>query len=451
MQDLADEARQIRLRIAAEYPEFRVDSGPWLFDELAVLETHVSNIARDAQAEALAAHFINDSRSLSPVWLWYDMLTSNGSGLETLDFTGIDLEYDDARLAAESIRDAAHGTNVGPRLDAVLNLPVRIATPADEPYHFYSSASEILFVLNTIAHTATDEADQQTAAECSYRFLRPSIAIESRATLIAYFRGHAFRDMHRRWLIRHIRGGTMDEFDVVVQTDLLKHFAPRSNQFVAQLVEADLLAMLTMPDAVPVVTSSTYAAWADRLADLVESTNVSSAEDRLRAENAAQPLSALLAQAISGGYLDSFSYEYGYHTLITTEAKARTEREALTTMLAIATYQAKHGYSPQRLDELVPEYLERLPIDGFDGKPLRYTSRPHNRYELYSVGWDGVDNRGSWHPRQNSIATTRPLDQSVEIPGWLLELAEMPLDMPPLRMLHDPIGYDYRLDPWAPD
>ena len=47
---------------------------------------------------------------------------------------------------------------------------------------------------------------------------------------------------------------------------------------------------------------------------------------------------------------------------------------------------------PSSLQELVPAYLPRVPIDPFDGKPFRYDPE---RGILYSVGRDLQDGGGS--------------------------------------------------------
>ena len=60
-------------------------------------------------------------------------------------------------------------------------------------------------------------------------------------------------------------------------------------------------------------------------------------------------------------------------------------------MLGLKAYKTRHGRLSQTLDDLVPEYLKAVPIDAFDGKPIRYD--PTKRI-LYSVGKDGVDGGG---------------------------------------------------------
>jgi len=82
--------------------------------------------------------------------------------------------------------------------------------------------------------------------------------------------------------------------------------------------------------------------------------------------------------------------------------------------VAIERYRADHGRLPSTLDELVPQYLGRVPCDWFS-PDRRFVYRliaedtpdPLGRdYLLYSVGRDGVDNGGNFttkHENQRSL------------------------------------------------
>jgi hypothetical protein len=71
----------------------------------------------------------------------------------------------------------------------------------------------------------------------------------------------------------------------------------------------------------------------------------------------------------------------------------------LTTRAAVAVerYRLAAGQLPGQLDDLVPRYLDRVPQDPFDGRPLRYT-KLEKGYVIYSVGTDGEDNGGKEKP-----------------------------------------------------
>lgn len=83
------------------------------------------------------------------------------------------------------------------------------------------------------------------------------------------------------------------------------------------------------------------------------------------------------------------------HQLQVGEALAtRGALDAGVTMLALNEFHRVNFRYPDRLDELVPGYLPRLPIDYADRRALRY-GRTSVGFVLYSVGIDGVDNGGT--------------------------------------------------------
>ena len=61
-------------------------------------------------------------------------------------------------------------------------------------------------------------------------------------------------------------------------------------------------------------------------------------------------------------------------------------------LLALKSYKDAVGKLPDSLDQLAPAYLSAVPIDPFDGKPMKYSAA---KKILYSVGPDGIDSGGS--------------------------------------------------------
>ena len=61
---------------------------------------------------------------------------------------------------------------------------------------------------------------------------------------------------------------------------------------------------------------------------------------------------------------------------------------------AVQRHRLAHaGHLPETLAELVPTFLEAVPLDPFDGQPLRYR-HTNDLYVVYSVGPDGEDQDG---------------------------------------------------------
>jgi hypothetical protein len=64
---------------------------------------------------------------------------------------------------------------------------------------------------------------------------------------------------------------------------------------------------------------------------------------------------------------------------------------ATQTVLAMKCQERESGSLPESLEELVPAWLRRVPMDDFTGKPLRYSKA---QQLLYSLGDDLLDSGG---------------------------------------------------------
>ena len=91
---------------------------------------------------------------------------------------------------------------------------------------------------------------------------------------------------------------------------------------------------------------------------------------------------------------------------------AREAQQGLArTALAMHLFRAQARRFPERLEELVPEHMERVPVDPFDGEPLRLRLLPRG-WRLYSVGPDrrddGGEPSGSTRQRDDVVFTYSP-------------------------------------------
>jgi hypothetical protein len=91
--------------------------------------------------------------------------------------------------------------------------------------------------------------------------------------------------------------------------------------------------------------------------------------------------------------------------------RARTDRSLTLLSLALAAYRAEKGHYPEKLDDLSPDYLERIPEDVFTGQPLKY-NRTADGYLLYSFGPNMTDDGGQSgrkaDPKKDDIAVRVP-------------------------------------------
>ncbi|MGQ9649354.1 MAG: hypothetical protein ACUVXJ_04525 [Phycisphaerae bacterium] len=88
--------------------------------------------------------------------------------------------------------------------------------------------------------------------------------------------------------------------------------------------------------------------------------------------------------------------------------------EGTITVLAVAAYRNDHGRFPESLDELVPRYLEAVPMDPFTSQPLRYRLDTEEGYRLYSVGEDGKDDGGVERDAGSWALLDRPIRRKRE-------------------------------------
>ena len=67
--------------------------------------------------------------------------------------------------------------------------------------------------------------------------------------------------------------------------------------------------------------------------------------------------------------------------------------EALV-VCGLERHRLKHGQYPETMEELVPQFIERLPHDIIGGQGLKYRATADDHFVLYSVGWNERDDGG---------------------------------------------------------
>jgi hypothetical protein len=82
------------------------------------------------------------------------------------------------------------------------------------------------------------------------------------------------------------------------------------------------------------------------------------------------------------------------NSYVESAVKGKALIDAADAALAVEQFRRRHGMLPDRLEQLVPEFLSALPSDPFDGQSLRFAVTPGGGYVVYSVGKDGVDQGG---------------------------------------------------------
>ncbi len=94
------------------------------------------------------------------------------------------------------------------------------------------------------------------------------------------------------------------------------------------------------------------------------------------------------------------------HALFTIKAVETYWPEVLASLrcaaagLAVERYRQKHSRWPEKLADLVPEFLAAVPADPFDGAPLRLARREEG-VAVYSIGRDKRDDGGRFDTLRN--------------------------------------------------
>ena len=103
------------------------------------------------------------------------------------------------------------------------------------------------------------------------------------------------------------------------------------------------------------------------------------------------PVRSALAGNLFGDALSSV-YVLTFQMTLALKCNTNVDIAATRTLLAMKAYKLDKGRLPETLEQLVPEYLDAVPIDDFDGKPLRYNAA---KKIIYSVGKDLEDDGGT--------------------------------------------------------
>ena len=75
-------------------------------------------------------------------------------------------------------------------------------------------------------------------------------------------------------------------------------------------------------------------------------------------------------------------------------AKADARHRLAMAAVAATSYRLKTGRLPARLEDLVPEFMPAVPVDPFDGKPMKMAATTGGGIVIYSIGADFTDNGG---------------------------------------------------------
>jgi hypothetical protein len=111
-------------------------------------------------------------------------------------------------------------------------------------------------------------------------------------------------------------------------------------------------------------------------------------------------------------FVDSLiTSESSFSTYFSRRCYIHAHTEGVKTIVALKSYELDSGSLPDKLDELIPKYLSKLPVDPFNLSYLKYSKL--NKW-VYSVGNNFLDGGGSadayyiWHCGNNKACSLNP-------------------------------------------
>ena len=91
-----------------------------------------------------------------------------------------------------------------------------------------------------------------------------------------------------------------------------------------------------------------------------------------------------------------------YPSMFESDFRTAGKLRCAETAIAVQRYQLQHGSLPEDLESLVPEFMEAVPADPFDGQSLRYIQHDEGGFTVYSIGEDQIDNGGISEEHMNA-------------------------------------------------
>jgi hypothetical protein len=112
-------------------------------------------------------------------------------------------------------------------------------------------------------------------------------------------------------------------------------------------------------------------------------------------------------------------------------ARMQTCVDAARIACGLERYRLANGKLPETLDALTPRFIESLPTDVMDGKPLRYHLKSDGGYVVYSIGWNQADDGG-----QIVLTTGKTPSVDPTRGDWVWQMPTKPITSAELAELH---------------
>jgi hypothetical protein len=179
------------------------------------------------------------------------------------------------------------------------------------------------------------------------------------------------------------------------------------------------LRLITLNPLLPVYNrSQTRALFANRYLVWLKAAplHYNDAEDEIKMNSAKLPGGydffrpgpvSLILSGNAAGWVAYYTMLPALGPALAKKSQADAQLQATRTILALRAYQLTHGNLPPDLSALVPEFLDEVPVDDFDGQQLRYSVE---KKIVYSVGKNLKDDGGDDRGQEETDSSQRHLD-----------------------------------------
>jgi hypothetical protein len=256
------------------------------------------------------------------------------------------------------------------------------------------------------AHVRAHRGDAAGAAKSIDAMFKLSGSLQREPVLISQLVRLAIASMGRQQTLRLLPAARFSDDDLArLQADL-REVKPADGIRQGMLGERVLgqeafnnpatAAVMGVPRFVYIARNQDLANYLEFMRRFVEA----SKQPLPEAKKAADQVETELKTIVGGPPVKKFNYLLTSLVLPavskTVDASLRTAaaNDAADALIAAERFRRRHGRLPERLEELVPEFLPAVPLDAYDGKPLRFQRSGHELV-VYSVGEDLQDNGGT--------------------------------------------------------
>jgi len=144
-----------------------------------------------------------------------------------------------------------------------------------------------------------------------------------------------------------------------------------------------------------------HAVYLEELTKLLASSTLADWESRAAIEQQRKSLRSGVAAIDFGRDVISFGIASRWGEGHTAWLRVKTRLRCAAIALAVERFRLANNRWPEKLSDLSPAMLSEIPVDPFNGEPLRY-ARVKDGVVVYSVGPDGENNSGAFDPKKSS-------------------------------------------------